>query len=77
MEVIDYLRNALHETQVELSEAKAQLKALPWLIGSLRHIAKDPCLKANNEGARECLCHTCAARRGLQRFFERKSPVSV
>lgn len=73
---IDQLRAALNETQMELRDTAAQIRSLPWLIGALKHIAKDPCEKGLDRdlaSLAQCNCHTCVARGGLKRFLDRRS----
>ena len=74
-DLVSRLRIALHETQVELCTLAAQLHALPWLIGALKHIAKDPCergLDRDLAAMSDCTCHTCVARGGLTRFLDQR-----
>lgn len=79
MDLVGRLRAALHETQVELCTLAGQLQALPWLIGALKHIAKDPCergLDRELAAIADCTCHTCVARSGLTQLLHHR-PVPM
>jgi hypothetical protein len=73
------LRAALHETQTELRDLRAELDATPWLIGALKHISRSLCaFRWGPEEADQhsCACNSCTARGALQRFYERR-PILI
>lgn len=73
--LLEQLREALHETQLELREAHAELAAVPWLIGAIHHISQAPCaygLLTDIAEMRDCTCDPCTARGALKRFQERR-----
>jgi hypothetical protein len=74
--LLEQLREALHETQLELREANAELAVIPWLIAALQEISLAPCayegLSADFAKMQDCTCDPCTARGALKRFQERR-----